>query len=208
MQGFQGQADESCNTNPWRRQQSDKPQTWDAREHQPAPSLFSLCGMQCCTGRRPTTTQPVLIVSIPTRPYERACSQRVGVSSFYVSRNFGCSCLESKLTTSQSLTATAFQPTPTSSAPARRRRPPPHPRHVTPRRSDHIGKTELGTVHISVHAPHAPPFHNLCHQLWINNVVKGTGRNGQDLWNLGYITEPSHSLSLAGWSDRLTAVYI
>lgn len=114
MQGFQGQADESCNTNPWRRQQSDKPQTWDAREHQPAPSLFSLCGMQCCTGRRPTTTQPVLIVSIPTRPYERACSQRVGVSSFYVSRNFGCSCLESKLiTTSQSLTATAFQPTPT-----------------------------------------------------------------------------------------------
>lgn len=113
MQGFQGQADESCNTKPWRRQQSDKPQTWDARDDQPAPSPLSLCGMQCCTERRPTTTQPVVIVSIPTRPYERACSQRAGVSPFYVSRNFGCSCLESKTYIFHGLTAKALQPTPT-----------------------------------------------------------------------------------------------
>lgn len=103
----------------------------------------------------------------------------------------------------QSLTATASQPTPTSSAPARRRRPPPHPRHVTARRSDHIGSTELGTVHISVHAPHAPPFHNLCHQLWINIVVgDGQERAGPVEPGIYHGSHRTHCRWLVGLTDR------
>lgn len=59
------------------------------------PSPLSLCGMQCCTERRPTSTQP--FQSQPDHTSELVASEQ-GCHLLYVSRDFGCSCLESKLT--------------------------------------------------------------------------------------------------------------
>lgn len=162
--------------------------------------------MQCCTERRPTTTQHVLAVSIPTRPYERACSQRVGVSPIYVSRNFGCSCLESKLTSSiHGLTAMAIQPTPTSSAPAS----PAQASTSSP--SCHTSKIGSHRVDGAWHSTYISTCTSLS-QLMSSALDQqcrrgraGTGRT-RGTWDIS--RSPSHSVPLAGWSDRLTAVYI